>query len=73
MLSINGDLLLSHIRVLGAIGIDGEGRRIRLAASDTEKAGRDAVVGWMKELGLEVVVDRIGNIFGIWSTEENKA
>ena len=73
MLSINGDLLLSHIRALGAIGIDGEGRRIRLAASDTEKAGRDAVVGWMKELGLEVVVDRIGNIFGIWSTEENKA
>ena len=73
MLSINGDLLLSHIRALGAIGIDGEGRRIRLAASDTEKAGRDAVVGWMKELGLDVVVDRIGNIFGIWSTEENKA
>ena len=70
MLSINGDLLLSHIRALGAIGIDGEGRRIRLAASDTEKAGRDAVVGWMKDLGLEVVVDRIGNIFGIWSTEE---
>lgn len=26
----------------------------------------------MKEAGLEVVVDRIGNIFGIWETPEIK-
>ena len=48
------------------------GRRTRLAASDTEKQGRDLVSKWMKEAGLEVVVDRIGNIFGIWETPENK-
>lgn len=57
---------------LGAIGKDAEGRRTRLAASDTEKQGRDLVSKWMKEAGLEVVVDRIGNIFGIWETPENK-
>ena len=27
----------------------------------------------MREAGLRVVVDRIGNIFGIWETDENKA
>lgn len=26
----------------------------------------------MREAGLDVVVDRIGNIFGIWQTEENR-
>lgn len=72
MLSVNGTRLMERIRELGEIGKDAEGRRTRLAASDTEKEGRDKVVGWMKEAGLKVVVDRIGNIFGIWETEENK-
>lgn len=43
-----------------------------LAASDTEKQGRDKVVSWMEDADLKVVVDRIGNIFGIWETAENK-
>ena len=72
MLEINGEQLINRIHTLGNIGIGEDGRRIRLAASDTEKAGRDLVSGWMKEAGLQVVVDRIGNIFGIWETEENK-
>lgn len=72
MLSIKGHRLLERIDALGEIGKDGEGKRTRLAASDTEKAGRDAVVGWMKDADLEVVVDRIGNVFGIWETPENK-
>ncbi|MBQ5522229.1 MAG: Zn-dependent hydrolase, partial [Oscillospiraceae bacterium] len=48
-------------------------QRTRLAADDAEKAGRDAVVGWMEEAGLRVEVDRIGNIFGIWETEETRS
>lgn len=72
MVSINGTRLMEDINTLGALGKDGEGRRTRLAASDEDKAGRDLVVKWMKEAGLEVVVDRIGNIFGIWQTEENR-
>lgn len=64
--------LIQRIHELGRIGIGEDGRRIRLAASDTEKEGRDLVVRWMKEAGLRVVVDYIGNIFGIWETEENK-
>ena len=72
MISINGKRLLDRINALGEVGIDGEGRRIRLAADDGDKAGRDLVSKWMKEAGLKVVVDYIGNIFGIWETEENK-
>lgn len=72
MLSVDGTRLLERIHTLGAIGRDEEGGRTRLAASDTEKEGRDAVVGWMRDAGLKVAVDRIGNIFGIWETGKNK-
>lgn len=72
MLSVNGNRLLERIHTLGAIGLDDSGRRIRLAASDADKAGRDAVVAWMEDAGLEVVTDRIGNLFGIWKTPENE-
>lgn len=71
-LKIDGDEILSRIHELGQAGIGEDGRRIRLAASNTDKAGRDMVVGWMKKAGLKVVIDHIGNIFGIWETEENR-
>ena len=73
MAVINACRLLSRINALGEIGKNAGGQRTRLAADDAEKAGRDAVVGWMKEAGLRVKVDRIGNIFGIWETEENRS
>ena len=71
-MEINGKRMMERVRELGEIGKDAEGRRTRLAASDEDKAGRDKVVEWMKDAELKVVVDRIGNIFGIWETEENK-
>ncbi|MGH6805899.1 MAG: Zn-dependent hydrolase, partial [Ensifer adhaerens] len=69
--SINAERLLAHIRALGAIGRDDRGQLTRLAASDTEKLGRDRLVGWIEAAGLDVAVDRIGNIFGIWSNQDN--
>lgn len=72
MIKINEERLLQRINELGRIGMDSEGRRTRLAASDADKEGRDQTVAWMKDAGLTVVVDTIGNIFGIWETEENK-
>lgn len=71
-MELNTARLLSRIHTLGEIGRDPRGGRTRLAASDSEKAGRDQVVSWLKEAGLRVEVDYIGNIFGIWETEENK-
>ena len=64
--------MLDRIGKLGQIGKDLDGKRTRLAADDAEKLGRDAVVAWMREAGLRVETDYIGNIFGIWETEENK-
>lgn len=66
-LCINSERLLGRLKALGNIGRDDRGRLARIAATDADKAGRDIVVGWFKEAGLTVEVDRIGNIFGIWS------
>ncbi len=64
-LHLDGDKLLEQLRQLGEIGRDREGGgRTRLALTDEDRAGRDQLVAWMRELDLEVRVDRIGNILG---------
>jgi len=71
-LTINADRLLGRIEELGRLGRDSEGRLMRVAATDMDRLGRDRLAGWLGEAGLEVAVDRIGNIFGIWADGENK-
>jgi N-carbamoyl-L-amino-acid hydrolase len=56
--------LLARLAALAEIGKTAEGGCCRLALSDEDRGGRDLVVGWMRELGLQVQVDGIGNIFG---------
>ncbi|QRG70195.1 Zn-dependent hydrolase [Brevibacillus choshinensis] len=75
IISIDAARLLDRIEQLGQIGRDGGDRLVRLAGSDEDKRGRDALVSWMKEANLEVAVDKIGNIFGIWraSSEDDQA
>ena len=34
----------------------------RLALTDEDREGRDLVVTWMKDLGLEISIDGIGNV-----------
>ncbi len=65
--SVNTERLLARLQDLGSIGRDDTGRLVRLAASAADKLGRDRLVGWMQSAGLEIAVDRIGNIFGIWT------
>lgn len=67
--SITARRLLGRIHELGDIGRDEAGRLVRLAASDTEKLGRDRLLAWLREAGLQIAIDRIGNIFGIWAPE----
>jgi len=50
---------------LAAVGAIPRGGVCRLALTDADKAGRDLVVQWMRELGLAVSIDRIGNVIGI--------
>ncbi|MBQ3921139.1 MAG: Zn-dependent hydrolase, partial [Firmicutes bacterium] len=40
-------------------------------ASDADKEGRDLICKWIREAGMRVAVDRIGNIFGIWAPDES--
>ena len=55
-LRIDGDRLLRRISDLAAIGpIDGGGS-CRLALTDEDRDGRDLVVTWMHDLGLDVAV-----------------
>ena len=63
-LRINIARLLDRLDQLAQIGkIDGDGV-CRLALTDEDKAGRDLVCRWMHDLGLDVSVDRVGNVIG---------
>lgn len=64
-LRIDIDRLMRRLTELGRIGALEGGGVCRLALTDEDRQGRDLVVRWMRELGLEVSVDRIGNVVGI--------
>ncbi len=64
-LAINGPRLLDQLRQLADIGRTPTNACCRLALSDDDKLGRDLVVRWMKDLGMAVTVDPVGNIFGV--------
>lgn len=64
-LRVNGHRLLDRLDRLGGVGRREDGSCCRLALTEEDRQGRDLVVSWMRELGLEVRVDRVGNIFGI--------
>ena len=50
---------------LGQVGAIADGGVCRLALSTEDGAGRDLVVRWMRELGLSVSIDGIGNVVGV--------
>ncbi|HEX6209834.1 MAG TPA: Zn-dependent hydrolase [Methylomirabilota bacterium] len=49
---------------LGRVGATERGGLTRLALSDEDRRGRDLMVAWMRQTGLRVTVDQMGNIFG---------
>ncbi|MBV6303707.1 Zn-dependent hydrolase [Candidimonas humi] len=64
--TLDAQALLAQVRALGEVGSGAPGDgRTRIALTDADRAGRDLLVQWMRELGLDVRVDRIGNIFGV--------
>jgi N-carbamoyl-L-amino-acid hydrolase len=71
-LRIDRARLLDRLAVLSDIGsIEGTTGSSRLAFTDADHAGRDLVVAWMGELGLELSIDGIGNVIGIRSGTED--
>ena len=57
--------LLNRIARLAEVGAIQGGGCARLALTDDDRAGRDLVVGWMREIGLSTAVDAVGNVVGI--------
>lgn len=68
---VNGERLLNRIKELGNVGALEGGGCCRLALSDEDRQGRDLVISWMKDLGLTISTDQIGNVFGTREGEEN--
>ena len=68
---IDLDRLLGRLEAFNRIGALPGGGNCRLALSDEDRAGRDLLVRWMRELGLTVTVDAIGNIFGVRAGRED--
>jgi N-carbamoyl-L-amino-acid hydrolase len=66
-LHVDAPRLLRRLDELGAIGAihgpNGERGCARLALTDADRDGRDLVVTWMRDLGLAVEIDEIGNVF----------
>jgi len=65
---IDLDRLWSRIEALGELGAvlgpNGERGSARLALTDADRDGRDLVVSWMRDLGLAVTIDAVGNVVG---------
>ena len=67
-LRTDGARLWARLEELGEIGAvvgpNGERGSCRLALTDADRGGRDLVTGWMRDLGLTVTIDAIGNVVG---------
>jgi len=70
---INPERLHGRLQALGGIGALEGGGVCRLALTDADRAGRDLVLDWMQQLGLEVRIDAIGNVVGTRAGSEGGA
>jgi beta-ureidopropionase / N-carbamoyl-L-amino-acid hydrolase len=60
-LRIDGKRLLGRLSELATRGARDDGGCNRLAFTDADKEGRDLVTRWMRDLGMKVSIDAIGN------------
>lgn len=66
-LSIDSDRLMSRINALAEISPIEGGGNCRLALTDEDMHGRNLLVDWMRDCNLEISIDAVGNIIGIWN------
>jgi N-carbamoyl-L-amino-acid hydrolase len=67
-LAANGiaqDGLMQRLDELAQVGAIDGGGVCRIALTDADRLGRDQLVRWMNDLGLQVRIDAIGNLFGL--------
>lgn len=62
---IRSERLWDSLMRLAQIGATPRGGVKRLALTELDRQGRDLVCGWLREAGCRIIIDRLGNIFGI--------
>ncbi len=76
-LRVDGDRLWQRLEALGEIGAvhgpNGERGCARLALTDVDRQGRDLVVSWMRDLGMHVAIDAIGNVVATRAGSDSNA
>lgn len=71
-LCIDRQRLLDRLAALSDVGgIEGTTGSSRLAFTDADRSGRDLVVTWMQDLGLQVSIDAIGNVVAVQPGSED--
>ena len=70
-LRINGNRLRESLEEMAKIGATPGGGVQRLALSDEDKQARDLFVSRLKEIGCDITIDEMGNIFGTRKGKDN--
>ncbi|MEO6321230.1 MAG: Zn-dependent hydrolase [Polaromonas sp.] len=70
-LKINSRRLAESLTALGQVGALAGGGVNRLALTDADRLGRDWTVARMRDLGMAVSIDAIGNVFAVYAGTED--
>ena len=62
---INEERLEMRMKRINSIAVTEDAGMMRLALSDADREGRDLIVLWLKEAGMEVKIDDMGTVYGI--------
>ena len=68
---VSSERLYDSLMALAKIGATEKGGNCRLALTALDGQARDLVAGWMREAGMTVTVDQVGNIFGRRAGRDN--
>src|SRR5258706_10562078 len=63
-LRVDGARIDAHLAALAEFGKNPEGGVTRVAYTDADRQGREAVLGWMREARLETAIDAAANLVG---------
>ncbi len=63
-LRANGERVVQHLMALSEFGKNPQGGVSRVAYTDADRAGREYVMGLMRDAGLKVSIDTAGNLVG---------
>src|SRR6267378_3484946 len=64
LLRVNGPRIVEHLNALAEFGKNPQGGVTRLAYSESDRQGREYVMGLMRAAKLDVSIDAAGNLIG---------